>query len=151
DVEIVLVHVATPALSPHRQRIDDRSQLLACRRQRAGARQAFFRRPALHEPGAFELTETPRQERRRNARHAAVNLVELRAAVDQAADDEQRPALAQQFDSERERTVLTVLMCHGSIVLASAGSNQYRTRSSCSAGCSARLLLPEVTMQGGCK
>ena len=83
--------------------------------QRAAARQAFLRRAALDEAGALELAQSPRQERGRDARHATMDLVELRAAVDEAADDEQRPALAQQLDCERERAVLTVLMCHGSL------------------------------------
>src|SRR6185503_17244321 len=150
DIEIVLVHVTAPALSPHCQRIDDRSQLLARGSQRAAARQAFSCRAALHQSGALELTETTRQERGRNARHAAVDLVELRAAVDEPADDEQRPALAQQLDSERERTILTVLMCHDSIVLAARGRNQYKTASSGASGSGARLLPPEVNMQGDC-
>jgi hypothetical protein len=37
---------------------------------------------------ALELVQAPRQQRRRDARHAALNLVELRAAVDETADDE---------------------------------------------------------------
>jgi hypothetical protein len=110
------------SLSPHRERIDDRRQLLARGRQHAAARQAFAYRPALHEPGAFELAQAARQERRRDARHAAVNLVELLAAVDETADHEQRPALAQQLDCESQRTVLTVSMRHGPIVLAAARS-----------------------------
>src|SRR5215216_6297293 len=75
---------------------------------------------------ALELTKASRQERGRNAWHAAVDLIELRAAIDQPAHDEQRPALAQQLDSERERTVLAILMCHGAIVLGVRNCDQYK-------------------------
>ena len=66
--------------------------------------------------------------------------VELRAAVDEAADDEQGPALAQQLYGERQRTVLTVLVCHDAIVLAAGTADHYRTASSGAAGRRARLL-----------
>jgi membrane-associated phospholipid phosphatase len=39
-------------------------------------------------------------------------------------------------------------MCHGSIVLAAGSRNQYKTASSAATGGGARLLPPEVTMQG---
>ena len=130
DVEIVLVHVAAPALSPDRERIDDRGQLLARGVSVQLRGRPFFAGPRFTSPARSSCAQAPRQERRRDARHAAVDLVELRAAVDEAADDEQRPALAQQLDCERERTVLTVLVCHDSLSPRPGRGDQYRTASS---------------------
>jgi hypothetical protein len=56
-----------------------------------------------------ELAQPLHEQRRRHARHAASNVVEVRTAAHQLAHHQRRAALAEDLGRARDRTELTVV------------------------------------------
>jgi hypothetical protein len=67
-----------------------------------------LRRNALAEAGGFEQVKALLQQGGRDFRHAAMDVVEATATVNQTADNKHRPSLAQEFGGERKRTILAI-------------------------------------------
>src|SRR5439155_13157950 len=64
----------------------------------------------------LEMLQTRHQQRARNARQSALNLVEMAAAGQQFTHDQRRPAIREDLRCTRDWAVLTVLE-HRPIVL----------------------------------
>ena len=63
---------------------------------------------ALDHTDFLELAESLRKQGRRHARYSASNVVEVRAAAQQLADDQRRPALAENFGTTSDGTELPI-------------------------------------------
>src|SRR6185295_13756662 len=92
------------------ERTDDRTKLTTrlC--------QVIFRSqsplPALDNPDRFELLEPSTEQAPRYQRNSAVQIAEMRAAEQQLAQDQRRPALGKDLGAFGDRAILAVAF-HG--------------------------------------
>ena len=106
-IERVALHRRGPALPPVAELHDDLPEL------RARLGQAVFAASARDHTVAGELAQPLHQQRARDARHAALDLVEAPAAEHQLAQDHRRPALSEHLGGDRHRAELAVDRLHG--------------------------------------
>src|SRR5262249_8427814 len=103
EIDLVLRQRSTrPPLAPDPERHDDRHELLT------GRGQAVGRGLADHDAFRLELLQPLRQQGRGGERNAALKVGEARRAARQAAQDERRPALAEDLRSLGDGTELVV-------------------------------------------
>jgi len=102
------------------------SEAEVARAMRLSMRWAERSRAAFGQSCVFQLGQPLRQQRCRNTGHAPVDVVEAAAAVDQPADHQDGPALAEDLGGKREGTVLTVAARHAAIILPTVPVEQLR-------------------------
>jgi len=96
--------------APASNRLRDGAQLLAARRETNEHRRDGRRLPLPHgDAGGLELAQPRGEQVRRDPRQAVAQVgVAARPAQEQLADDEQRPAIADDVEGLRERAELAV-------------------------------------------
>ena len=111
-IEILDAEVADPTDAPAAERFDHRLQLPPSLGQHVV--DTIAERLPFDDPGPLEPAQTLAQQRRRHPWHTPAELVEVPAAADQLAHDEQRPALVEQFHRLGDGAELVVRGAHGS-------------------------------------
>src|SRR5690606_23573813 len=109
EVELVRGELATsPALPPDAESFDHRLEVAARGREMVGPAAATQGGATLDDAFRLELLQAARKQRRRGRRHPPLQLGEPRSPRGEVAQDECRPALAEQLGSLGNRTELAI-------------------------------------------
>ena len=97
-----------PARPPPAQHVDHALELPTRARERVHGSAAVRSRAALDDARLLEAAQPLHEERARDPGKPAIELVEAMDAGQELPNDEGRPAISQDLQSPRDRTVLTV-------------------------------------------
>src|SRR5690606_18385144 len=106
---VVLEPAAHPAVAPGGHAFDQWPQLLAGTRQLIGLR-AVVIADSAHDARLGQPLEATGEQRGRDQRQTATQIIEAAAARGQLANDQQGPAFAEYFGRLGERAELTVIV-----------------------------------------
>ena len=111
-VEILGSDVSRPTLPPFPDLRENGLQLFAGLRQDIFVSATVVHSPPLDDLSVLKRLEPGFQQRCRDSRHTAANVVEVGAAGQKLAQHEQRPSLSECFGRERNRTELSKALLH---------------------------------------
>jgi len=118
---IVLEVLARPVISPRSERFDDGTEGAPRGGQTIDVPPFAVAAKLFDNPAAAQRLETLGEQVLRNPRHAAVDVVEAKLAVQQLAQDEWRPALGEDLCAHGDGTELPIEAHGGSNLRSLAG------------------------------